>query len=216
MFAKIENGAVVKYPYTYTDLQMDNPNVSFVADEQYNILIFSNETELNAFNVYSVRATTQPQYNPLNHVNEGTPVNIDGVWTQVWEETPLTEQEINDTKLAIIKQIKDKADHLTQNGGYPVPVDGVAKWFHSDTISRTQQIGLFLMGTDIPPGLEWKTMDGSFVPMTQQLAQAIFSAATQQDIAIFNHSQQLQTAVLSAVNPFVIDIDTGWPVTFLS
>jgi hypothetical protein len=59
--------------------------------------------------------------------------------------------------------IKAERDRRTLSGGYPVDVGGEPKWFHSDLLSRSQQIGLVLLGASIPPGLAWKTMDGSFV-----------------------------------------------------
>ena len=38
-------------------------------------------------------------------------------------------------------------------------------------------MGLVMLGDNIPAGLQWKTMDGSFVVMTPSLAQQVFAAA---------------------------------------
>ena len=51
------------------------------------------------------------------------------------------------------------------------------KWFHSDNFSRTQMLGLIMMGSRITSGLQWKTMDGSFVEMTPTLAAQVGGAA---------------------------------------
>ena len=53
-----------------------------------------------------------------------------------------------------------------------LPIAG--KRYHSDADSRIQQLGLAMLGASIPAGLQWKTMDGSFVEMTPTLAQQIF------------------------------------------
>lgn len=99
-----------------------------------------------------------------------------------------------------IKQIRD---YKTQNGGYKVG----SAWFHSDTFSRTQQLGLVLMGNNIPVSLQWKTMQGTFVTMTALLAQQVFSAAALQDASLFAHAEYLKA------NPSV-DITSGWPETY--
>ncbi len=107
-------------------------------------------------------------------------------------------------------RIKALRDSKTQTGGYLVG----AKWYHSDTFSRTQQIGLMMMGAAIPGGLQWKTMDGSFVTMTQTLAAQIFGAAAAQDQANFSRAEVLRGQAYAAADPSTIDITTGWPAIF--
>ena len=113
------------------------------------------------------------------------------------------------------ESIKEYRTSLVNTGGYKVN----NKWFHSDGFSRSQQTGLVLLGANIPQGLMWKTMDGSFIEMTPALAQGVFHAATLQDIAIFGYAEVLNTAVRAllsedAINTF--DILQGWPETYKS
>ena len=110
----------------------------------------------------------------------------------------------------IWKQIKAIRDTKTQEGGYSTQ----SKWFHSDTFSRTQQIGLVVMGANIPTGLRWKTMDGTFIDMTQTLANQVFAAAAAQDFALFAYAETLKGQVDSSNNPASIDITAGWPETY--
>lgn len=112
------------------------------------------------------------------------------------------------------EQIKLHRDSLTQNGGYKVVVGGVDKWFHSDVFSRVQQVGLVMLGANIPPTLQWKTMDGSFVTMTQSLAQQIFQAAAAQEIAHFAKAEEHHAALqaLTTVEEIAAyDWKAGWP-----
>jgi hypothetical protein len=106
--------------------------------------------------------------------------------------------------------IKAIRDRKTQRGGYKV----AQNWFHSDTFSRTQQLGLVMMGAAMPTGLQWKTMNGSFIEMTPTLAQQIFAAAGQQDSALFTYAEQLHAQVQSAQDPATVDLEAGWPETF--
>lgn len=87
------------------------------------------------------------------------------------------------------------------------------KWYHSDADSRIQQLGLVMMGAGVP-AVPWKTMDGSFVPMTQALASQIFQATAASDMALFAHAESLRVAVDAAADPDSIDISAGWPATF--
>lgn len=105
--------------------------------------------------------------------------------------------------------IKAERVRRTQGGGYYVA--SVGKWFDSDQFSRTQQIGLLLYGAGLPPGIQWKTMDNTFIVMTPALAQAIFATAGASDIAIFTHSEQLHAQVLAAADPMSVDVLAGWP-----
>jgi hypothetical protein len=113
-------------------------------------------------------------------------------------------------KLKLWYKVKEERDHRTQHGGYKVGT----KWYHSDTFSRSQQLGLVLLGGNIPQGLMWKTMDGSFVEMTPALAQQIFQAATASDTAIFEYAEILNQQIQSSDNPESIDIKVGWPETY--
>ena len=99
--------------------------------------------------------------------------------------------------------IKAIRDRKTQQGGYKVGND----WFHSDTFSRTQQLGLVMLGNNLPAGLQWKTMQGTFVTMTLTLAQQVFSAAATQDTALFAHAEYLRANQDA-------DITQGWPETY--
>lgn len=105
-----------------------------------------------------------------------------------------------------IKAERDRRNHA----GYKVGT----KWFHSDADSRIQQLGLVMMGANIPAGLQWKTMDGSFVAMTTTLAQQVFAAAAASDQAIFAAAETHKAAMEASADPASYDFSTGWPLVF--
>ena len=107
------------------------------------------------------------------------------------------------------EDIKRERDRRTQQGGYQV----AGKWYHSDTFSRTQQMGLVMMGAGIPGGLQWKTMDGSFVTMTQTLAGQVFAAAAASDAALFSHAEQIKAVMEDDPVNFDLASQT-WPAVF--
>lgn len=123
--------------------------------------------------------------------NDGNPVLVDPPRpnaVQVWER---------------IKADRDRR----KAGGVKVG----AKWFHSDDGSRIQQMGLVMMGASIPAGLQWKTMDGSFITMTQTLASQVFQAVAASDQAIFAVAEQHRVAMEASADPASYDYSTGWP-----
>ena len=107
MHALIENGEVKQYPYGADVLRRDNPQTSFPRNPTPELLA--------TFNVFPVRPTERPEFDPMTQrVEEGTPVrqqvrNPDGTfrsddpatteneaweWVQVWNVTPLSAEEI--------------------------------------------------------------------------------------------------------------------------
>lgn len=108
------------------------------------------------------------------------------------------------------ERIKAERDRRIQSGGYKVGT----KWFHSDMFSRTQQMGLVMLGANIPANREWKTMDGTTVTMTQALAGQIFATAAASDIAIFAAAETHKAAMQASADPAAYDFSDGWPKVF--
>jgi hypothetical protein len=77
--------------------------------------------------------------------------------------TPKPVEQIRDMLWSNIKLIRDD---LVENGGCLL----TGKWYHSDAKSKQQQMALYMKGGSLSAGIMWKTMDGTFVEMTQQLA----------------------------------------------
>lgn len=110
------------------------------------------------------------------------------------------------TAAAIIAAIKADRDRR-RVAGCPVG----QHVFHSDDSSRIQQIGLVMLGANIPAGLRWKTVGGTLVDMTPTLAGQIFGAQAARDAALFAHAEGLIAAVAAAADPTTVDIGAGWP-----
>lgn len=86
MYAKLNNGVIEKYPYSYSQLQADNPGTSFPADPT--------DALLAEWDVYPVVPTPQPNYDPLiQSIQEVNPVQKDGVWVQTWNVQNLPDDQ---------------------------------------------------------------------------------------------------------------------------
>lgn len=129
-----------------------------------------------------------------SHDAEGLPILID-------PPAATTEQ--------IWPKIKAERDRRKALG---VLADG--NWYHSDADSRIQQLGLVLMGSTMPAGIQWKTMSGSFVEMTPTLASEIFAATAALDQAIFAAAEGHRVAMEAAASPADYDFSGGWPASY--
>lgn len=101
------------------------------------------------------------------------------------------------------EKIRQLRDDLIEYGGCMVQ----GHWFHSDVRSKQQQIALVMMGAGIPAGLQWKTMNGSFVTMTQALAAELFAAQAAREQTIF--------AVAEAKRLDNSALYDGWPARYV-
>lgn len=110
--------------------------------------------------------------------------------------------------------IKNERDRRKLEGGYKVNVSGIDQWFHSDTTSRIQQIALVMMGANLPANLNWKTMSGAFVIMTQTLAMQVFMAAATSDAILFAAAEQKKQSMLALADPRTYNAFTGWPLIY--
>ena len=121
--------------------------------------------------------------------------------------TPIPNCTNDESKSNQWDKIKSERDRRMEVGGYLVN----GKWFHSDQASRTQQLGLVLLGNNIPVGLQWKTMDGTFIEMTPTLAQQILAGAALSDYTIFVTAETHKTNLYLSADPENYNIMTNWP-----
>lgn len=86
MHALVKNGSIVKYPYTIGMLRKDNPNTSFP----------KNPTDefLSGWSMERITKIGRPDIDHTKNIDEDTPQQVNGVWTQVWKVTDASAEEI--------------------------------------------------------------------------------------------------------------------------
>jgi hypothetical protein len=157
-----------------------------------------------------------PHFTTANsHIDDADlPPNWRGaVWTRiggVWavSDTAAHNNTMGAQRAARWAEIKSSRD-ARKGGG--VLVGG--KWFHTDTDSRIQQLGLVMMGAAVP-AVDWKTMDGTKTPMSQTLAGQIFQAVATLDMTLFAAAETHRAAMEASDNPAGYDFSAGWPAHF--
>jgi Domain of unknown function (DUF4376) len=126
--------------------------------------------------------------------------------TELPDRTPIL--SLAERRAKCISAIKSERDRRKFNGVFVSN-----KWIHTDTYSRTQWLGMVLMGTNLP-SIPWTTMDGSTINTTPALAAGVFQSASTLDASLFGYATSLISSVNSSSNPEAVDITTGWPRTY--
>lgn len=137
---------------------------------------------------------------------------------------PLSKTEIAARMWNVVKVDRDRR---TEQSGFQVG----GKWYHSDAKSKLQHLGnkdtardqlaaggtmadaLLDPFTEQP--IQWKTMDGSWQPLTVQLAFDIAAAGKAAELAHHAAAERHRAAMEAAANPAAYDYATGWPPAFV-
>lgn len=176
---------------------------------------------------YDIVQEVVPEPKPfVDYIRNGIELT-DGIWYQVWQEQPWQQDRIDEfireERMNMIEIIKTERDARV-NGG--VFVNG--NWFHSDTPSRIQWLGIKDTARDMLAAggtvndkiklggrdLMWKTMSGDFVPVTIQLALDVVQANKELDAAVFTRAEEHRTLVNASLEPGKYNYLSGWPARY--
>lgn len=169
--------------------------------------------EADLFRVVPLTVTEPPAIDPLTQrvYRDGCEF-IGGAWQYKWAvevlSAPTIAANLAAARAAIHASIKAERDRRKFNGVYVSN-----KWIHTDTYSRTQWMGMVMMGASVPT-VQWTTLDNTTIATSQALANAVFQATATLDATLFAHAKSLIAAVDASNDPASVDIAAGWPVTF--
>ena len=112
-YARVENDSIVEYPFNTALLKQANPNTSFPKQplEKANV-----RDEHGVVEVVPVSAPESDTHN----VSEVTPVNVGGTWTQTWNQTAKSNEELN--AVAVSNRVSEygtpekQLEFITENG----------------------------------------------------------------------------------------------------
>ena len=112
-YAKIEGGVISQYPYTMDTLKSENRSTSFPRDA-----LESSDTRA-AYSVVEVIPVSSPNSTTHNY-SEVAPVLVDGAWTQTWEQTPKSTEELNSivvsNRMGEYGTLDKQIEFITENG----------------------------------------------------------------------------------------------------
>ena len=120
MHIKLTNGQPEKY--SIGQLRRDNPQVSFPKNIP--------DALLASYDVYPLTPVDRPVADHTKNVNEGTPQQINGTWTQVWDIAAASAEEIEVRTQEKAQSVRSERDYFLQQSDWTqigdAPVDAVA------------------------------------------------------------------------------------------
>ena len=112
-YARVENNSIAEYPYTIAALKKANPNTSFPKSPLGHPNV---QVDYGIVDVVPVPSQKSDTHNFV----EVTPVNVGGTWTQTWEQTPKSTDELNGVAVANRQREyglpEKQLEFITENG----------------------------------------------------------------------------------------------------
>ena len=136
--------------------------------------------------------------------------NAHQIWdtkTKAWVLTPAAAAQIKAQQQdEMWERIKARRHQATRSGVF---VPSIGKWFHNDDPARQQYTFLRTL-PKLPSPLPWKTMDNSFVEMTQALLDELSLKMIADEQTDFANAERHRAAMLKADHPLDYDYSDGW------
>jgi hypothetical protein len=147
MYVKLTDGTVSRFPYSLGQLKADNRNVSFPP-------VPTAET-LAEYEVFSVVRSTPPACDSLTHRLTQGVVKLDGVWTEIWTEVELPEDEASEN-IRNKRNARLATCDWTQLADSPLDADSKAAWaLYRESLRRVPQQAGF------PWNVQWPSEPGT-------------------------------------------------------
>ena len=104
MYAKIENGTVVEFPYNKYKIKGDNPNTSFPKEISNDLLL--------SYGIHQVTREAFPDIDDRTHIvmPKENPELVDGQWVLKWEVTARTAEQIAEYDAGAALSLRQERD----------------------------------------------------------------------------------------------------------
>lgn len=117
MFVKILNNTIVKFPYSFADLQQENPYSNFGSNTDICYLYSSTEDAIKTgCQIQSVYILDQPEYDISQKkiVHQSSPQLVNNTWQLGWDIIDLTTNEKNELNFKQKIKIREERNRLLQ------------------------------------------------------------------------------------------------------
>lgn len=177
------------------------------------------------------RGFSLPAYSPLTMLPWSGPEEIERAvseyaeqWAMQLPDDVQIQEQHTSTVDGIWEAIKRERDGIRTEGGVLVG----ANWFHTDNASRIKWLGLKDSARDVLANggagtdqlfvdgkkVMWKTMAGTWMLVTVQLALDVVEAVKVLDSRLFTAAETHFAAMSVATDPNAYDYSTGWPARY--
>lgn len=147
MYLRIINSEI-NYPYSLEKLREDNTNISFPSE--------MTESLMFEWDIHEVRQTPKPNDYTKN-ISEGTPILVEGVYYQNWQQTEASSSEINSRVVAKWEEIRQIRNELllecdwTQLSDIPAEIKTIWQSYRQELRDVTTQSNPFNIVWPVKP-----------------------------------------------------------------
>ena len=188
------------YPWTEDQIRSTNINVSYPRPMPDSVPGY-----------VRVMPTTPPSYNEVTQgLEEVTPLQINGVWTQQWEVT-FVSSEVAASRLAELKAEKNQQINSWRAQANQSSFTHDGKTIACDPLSRSDIDGvagsIALTGA-FPVGFPgaWKAMDNTYIVLWGiQAFKDMYASMTMQGTINFGRAQSLKASLAAATTKAEVD-----------
>jgi hypothetical protein len=130
-YAKVNQNTLLVYPYTWQNLQEENPYTNFQGSDIIGAHVGTNDN-LSGNTIVQVVNASEPSYDEStqNCIQNNTPTLIENVWTLGWNITEKTQDEINAYNQQQINNVITIGKNLLQQ----------TDWVEVPSVSNTSNI----------------------------------------------------------------------------
>lgn len=96
MYAKIKDDQIVQFPYSFGELQADNPYTNYGSNTDF-VTIFpdTEEATLRGHVLVPVTDAPAPDHDPrTQRIEQLTPIKVNGEWVREWRVADKTQEEM--------------------------------------------------------------------------------------------------------------------------
>ena len=125
-YAIIKDNQLITYPYWFEQFQLDNPYTNYGDNKDFVALFPNTEIGAQGYELVSVANVGKPTVTFAQNLDEGTPVLVNNIWTQVWNITEKSADEISSINaersatVRSVRNVKLSACDWTQVSDAPV------------------------------------------------------------------------------------------------
>lgn len=205
-----------------TDALINVPLLRFTPDELHKYIISHCNTFYLEEQELQILSNAQNTADPYQH-NKGLITSL-GNEVKTFNHVPWVPITDDDWRSLKLKEIVSKRDDIILNGGFKVTHGGKTYWFHSNTVSTCQQLGLVIAAiltlsqggnnsTIIHP-VKWLTLDKQKVDLTVGLVLKLLQDSFERQGTLHAVGEQKKASLISSNDPKHFDSFSGWPLTY--
>ena len=196
-YAEVQGTTLIKYPYTFEDLQKENSSTNYNGDTDFVSIFPATDTALQkGYSLAPVTIADQPAYDPATQAvaQDDQPTLINGVWMLGWTVRQLSAEEIAEASATA----RLAAYEAAISAGITITSTGAPSLNGTYGVAQSNQNAISAVMTGVANGLGLPGGQSTFVYLDTAGDAHLFTADQFKYFAIAVRDYVYQLALFSA------------------